>query len=67
MASNIGLAVLNGLNYVVWALEKETMLKRKGLWQYKKVLIQDLIDNKENLVVNGKKDEAVMVITTYIL
>jgi hypothetical protein len=32
MASNIDLVVLNGSNYAVWAPEKETMLKRKGLW-----------------------------------
>jgi hypothetical protein len=41
-------------------------LKRKGLWQYTKVVIPDPTDDQEKFVVDGKKDEVVGVITTYI-
>jgi hypothetical protein len=37
--------VLNRSNYVVWAPDMETLLKRKGLWQYMKVAIPDPIDD----------------------
>jgi hypothetical protein len=66
MASKIDLVVLNGLNYVIWAPNMETLLKSKGLWQYTKVVILDLKDDQVKFVVDGKKDEAIGVITTYI-
>lgn len=66
MASKIDSIVMNGSNYGVWAPNMETLLKRKGLWQYMKVLIANPINDQEKFVVDGKKDEAVGVIMTYI-
>jgi hypothetical protein len=58
--------VLNGSNYVVWAPDMETLLKSKGLWKYMKTVIPDPTDDQEKFVVDGKKDEVVGVIMTYI-
>jgi len=66
MESNIDHVVLNKLNYAVWALDKETLVKSKGLWIYMKISIPDPTDDQERLIVNGKKDEAMGVIMTYI-
>jgi hypothetical protein len=66
MASNIDHIVLNESNYVVWEPNMETLLKRKGLWQYTKVAISEPTDDHANFVVDGKKDEVVGVIMTYI-
>ena len=66
MASKIDPIVLNGSNYAVWTLDMEILLKSKGLWQYTKVAILDPIDVHEKFVVDGKKDEVVGVITSYI-
>jgi hypothetical protein len=66
MALKIDHVVLNGSNYAVWAPDMETLLKRKGLWQYMKVVIPDPTDDQVKFVVDGKKDEAVGVIMTYI-
>jgi hypothetical protein len=41
MASNIDLVILNGSNYAVWEPDMETLLKRKGLWQYMNIVIPD--------------------------
>jgi hypothetical protein len=67
MDSKISHVVLNGSNYVVWAPNMKALLKRKGLWKYMKVIILDPIDNQTKFIVDGKKDEVVGVITTYIL
>jgi hypothetical protein len=66
MALKIDPVVLNGSNYVVWAPDMETLLKRKGLWKYMKVVIPDPTDDQEKFIVDGKKDEVVGVIMTYI-
>jgi hypothetical protein len=44
----------------------ETLLKSKGLWKYTKVMIPDPTDDHAKFIVDGKKDEVVGVITTYI-
>jgi hypothetical protein len=67
MDSKNDLIVLNGSNYAVWAPDMETLLKSKGLWHYTKVMIPDPTDTHEKFVVDGKKYEAMGVITTYIL
>jgi hypothetical protein len=59
--------VLNGSNYAVWEPYMETLLKRKGLCQYVKVGILDPTDDHAKFIVDGKNDEALGVITTYIL
>ena len=61
MASKIDPIVLDGLNYDIWALEMETLLKSKGLWKYTKTSILEMKDDKTKFV---KKDEVVWVITT---
>lgn len=66
MASKIKLVVLDGLNYVVWVTDMETLLKSQGLWKYTKVSILDPSDDQAKFIINGKKDEAIGVITTYI-
>ena len=66
MDSNIDLVVLNGSNYVVWAPDKETILKSKGLWKYTKIVILDPTNDQEKIVVEAMKDEGVEVIITYI-
>lgn len=65
MASNIDPIVLNGLNYSIWAPNMETLLKRKGLWQYMKAVIPYPKDDQLKFVVDGKKDDVVGFITTY--
>lgn len=44
----------------------ETLLKSKGLWQYTKIAIPDPTNDQAKFVIDGKKDEAIRVITTYI-
>jgi hypothetical protein len=66
MASKIDPASLNGLNYPIWAPDMETLLKRKGLWHYTKLIILDPKDDQMKFVINGKKYEDVGVTTTYI-
>ena len=44
----------------------ETLLKSKGLWQYTKTLIPDLIDDQAKFGVNEKMNEVVGILTTYI-
>jgi hypothetical protein len=44
----------------------ETLLKSKGLWQYTKAAIPYLTDSLEKVSIDGKKDEALGVIATYI-
>jgi hypothetical protein len=67
MDLNIDLVVLNESNYVVWTPYMETLLKRKELWKYTKIVIPYPIDDQTKFVVDGKKDEAMGVIMTYIL
>jgi hypothetical protein len=66
MHPKIDLVVLNESNYAVWAPYMETQLKRKGLWQYMKIVILDPTNDQAKFNVNGKKDEVVGVIMTYI-
>ena len=66
MDSNIDPIVLNISNYSVWAPYMETLQKRKGPWQYTKIVIPNPIDDHMKLVVDGNKDGVVWVITTYI-
>lgn len=44
----------------------ETLMERKGLQQYTKTTILDLKDDQAKFVIDGKKDDVVEVITTYI-
>lgn len=67
MASKIELVIFNGHNYVVWALDMETLLKTKGLSQNTKIVIPKPIDSHAKFFIDGKKDEEVEVIMTYIL
>jgi len=62
----IDIVVLSGSNYVVWAPDMETLLKSKGPWKYTKTAILVPTDDYMKLTVNGKKDEVVGVIMTYI-
>ena len=65
-ASKIEPTILDGLNYVIWETNMETLLNNKDLWQYMKVSIPYLLDAQEKFVVDEKKDEVVWIITTYI-
>jgi hypothetical protein len=67
MALKIDLVVLNGSNYAVWAPYMETLLNNKGLWKYMKVLIPWPTKNQTKFIIDGKKNEDVGVIMTYIL
>jgi hypothetical protein len=58
--------VMNGSTYVVWAPEMETLLKSKGLWKYMNIVIPYPTDDQMKFIIDGKKDEVVEVITTYI-
>jgi hypothetical protein len=44
----------------------ETLLKSKGIWKYKNTMIPYLTDDHMKFIVDGKKDEVVGVIMTYI-
>ena len=44
----------------------ETLLKRKGLWNFKKTAITNPTDVDAKFVINVKNDEIVGVNTTYI-
>jgi hypothetical protein len=66
MASKIDPIFMNGSNYEVWAPYMETMLKSKGMWQYTKVTIPDPTNASTKFSIDGNKDEAIGVITTYI-
>ena len=66
MASKIELIVLYVFNYVVWVTNMETLLKSKGLQHYEKVVILDLSHALAKFVIDGKKDEVVGIIMTYI-
>jgi hypothetical protein len=66
MASKIDLVVLNGSNYAVLTPNMETLLKRKGLWKYMNIVNLDPIGDRVKFFVDGKKDEGVWVIMTYI-
>jgi hypothetical protein len=66
MDSNINPLVMNRSNYAVWEPHMETLLKSKGLFQYMKTVILDPTDDQEIFYVDGKKDEAIGIITTYI-
>jgi hypothetical protein len=44
----------------------ENFLKGKALWQFTKNIMPNLEDEHKNFMVNGKKDEAIRVIMTYI-
>jgi hypothetical protein len=49
-----------------WAPDMETLLKSKGLWKYMKIVILDTTYDQAKIVFDGKKDDVVGVITTYI-
>jgi hypothetical protein len=67
MASKIGLVILNGSNYAIWAPDMETLLKSKGFWQYMKTMnILDPTNDQAKFIFDRQKDEVVYVITTYI-
>jgi hypothetical protein len=66
MASNIDIVFLNGSNYVVWEPYMENLLKIKELWKYMKIVIPDPTYDHTKFVFDGKKDEAIGVIKTYI-
>jgi hypothetical protein len=66
MASKIEPIVLDGLNYVVWEIDMEMLLKSKGLSKYMKVAILDSSDVATKFAINKKKDEVAGFITTYI-
>ena len=44
----------------------EALLKNKTLWQFTKTMISYLKDDQQKFVINGKKDEVVGLISTYI-
>ena len=66
MSSKIDHVILDGLNYDIPTPNMETLLKSKGLYQYMKITIPYPSNHQAKFVINGKKDEAVRVITTYI-
>ena len=67
MASKINPIILNASNYAVWVPYMESLLKSKGLWKYMKVLIPWPTKNQTKFIIDGKKNEDVGVIMTYIL
>jgi hypothetical protein len=67
MASKIDPVILNESNYAIWVPDMETLLKSKIPWKYTITMIPYPTHNQENYIVDGKKDEVVGVIMTYIL
>jgi len=57
---------MNGHNYGMWAQDMESLLKSKVLWSFTKTMIPNLKDDKHKFVIDGRKDEVLGVITTYI-
>lgn len=66
MDSKIEHVILNGHNYAIWVPYMETLLKIKGLWQYFKDIIPNPKDDKAKFVIDGKMDEVIGFIKTYI-
>ena len=66
MDSNIEPTIMDGHNSIIWVLDMENVLKRKGLWQYTKLDIIDTTNEQAKLIIE-KKDKFVRVIMTYIL
>ena len=66
MASKIDTIILDGINYTILAPDMETLMKIKWIWKYTKTTISDLSNEQLKFIINGKKDEAIEVITTYI-
>jgi hypothetical protein len=58
--------ILKRSNYAEWEPYMETILKCKGLWKYMKIVIPDPTYDHANFYFNGKKDEVVGVMKTYI-
>lgn len=45
MDSKIDPIILDGLKYSIWVIDMETLLKRKGLYQYTKIIIPNSMDD----------------------
>jgi len=60
------LVVPNSHNYGIWEQNMEIVLKSKYLWQFTKIVALDFKDRHEKFIVNGKKDNIVEVMMTYI-
>ena len=59
ISSIIDPIILNGENYIVWVLDMETLLKRKGILYHMKSGIIDLKDDQMIFSIDGKKYEAI--------
>jgi hypothetical protein len=44
----------------------EMLLKSRALWQFTRAMVPDPKDYYNKFIINGKKDEAIGVINTYI-
>lgn len=66
MDSKIDPFILDGVNYSIWETDMEALLKSKFLWQYMKNAILDLSNYQVKFFIDGKKDEVIRIITSYI-
>jgi protein associated with RNAse G/E len=62
----IDLVVWNKSNSAVWKPNMETLLKSKGMCYYMKIVSPDPLEDEAKFIVDGKMDETVGVIMTYI-
>jgi hypothetical protein len=66
MFSKVEPVILNGHNYGIWAQDMGTLLKSKVLSRFIETTILDLKDDQQKCIIDGKKDDTIGVITTYI-
>ena len=47
--------IMDGHNSIIWVLDMENVLKRKGLWQYTKLDIIDTTNEQAKLIIEKKR------------
>ena len=57
--------VLNDDNCEIWTQDMEKLLKSKVLWHFTKTMIPNKKYDEQNIVIDGKKDDAIEFITNY--
>jgi len=58
--------MLNGYNYGMWTQDIKTLLNIKTLWLFIKIVVPYPKNEHEKFMVNGKKEEIISVMATYI-
>ena len=55
MDSKIEPTIMDGHNSIIWVLDMENVLKKKGLWQYTKLDIIDTTNEQAKLIIEKKR------------